>query len=214
MTIAHHPDEDLLAAFAAGGLDLGQRVAIATHLAACESCREWIRAMERVGGALIAEQPPAALAEEALARALARLDEPPPTPLQPRPPRAEAPEALPRFVRTYDFGPWRRVAPNVTMRPIQLPEPGPTRVFLLKAAAGTKMIEHAHTGFEMTCVLTGAFRHEGGRYGPGDFDLGDGSVHHRPQIEGGEDCLSLVAMQGELRWQGLLGWLIQPFVRL
>ena len=54
MTIAHHPDEDLLAAFAAGGLDLGQRVAIATHLAACESCREWNRAMERVGGALIA----------------------------------------------------------------------------------------------------------------------------------------------------------------
>ena len=35
MTIAHHPGEDLLAAFAAGSLDLGQRVAIATHLAAC-----------------------------------------------------------------------------------------------------------------------------------------------------------------------------------
>ena len=78
MTIAHHPDEELLAAYAAGALDLGQRVAIATHLAACESCRGWVRAMEQVGGALISDMAPAALAEGALARTLARIDEPAP----------------------------------------------------------------------------------------------------------------------------------------
>ena len=214
MTIAHHPDDDLLAAFAAGGLDLGQRVAIATHLKACESCRAWVRGMEQVGGALVADAAPAGLAEGALARALARIDEAPPPPPAAPPARPDAPQALPRFVRTYDFGPWRRVAPGVAMRRIQLPEPGPTRVFLLKARAGARLLEHAHTGLEMTCVLTGAFRHEGGRYGPGDFDLGDGDVHHEPSIEEAEDCVSLVAMQGELRWQGLLGRLIQPFIRL
>ena len=40
------------------------------------------------------------------------------------------------------------------------------------------MLEHTHTGTEMTCVLTGSFSHEAGHYGPGDFDLGDESVNH------------------------------------
>ncbi|HME84144.1 MAG TPA: ChrR family anti-sigma-E factor [Roseiarcus sp.] len=213
MTIAHHPDEDLLAAYAAGSLDLGQRVAIATHLKACESCRDWVRAMEQVGGAMIADTAPAALTEGALARALARIDEPPPV-ARARPLCGDAPENLPRFVKAYEFGRWRRIAPRIAMRPIRLPEPGPTRVFLLKAAGGTKVIEHAHTGLEMTCVLAGAFRREGERYGPGDFDFGDGDIHHEPRVEEGDDCVSLVAIKGELRWQGLLGRLIQPFVRL
>ena len=214
MTIAHHPDEDLLAAYAAGSLDLGHRVAIATHLAACESCRDWVRAMEQVGGALIADMAPAALTEGALARTLARIDEPPPPASAARPVCEDAPESLPRFVKTYEFRPWRRIAPRVAMRPIRLPEPGSTRVFLLKAAGGTKVIEHVHTGLEMTCVLAGAFRREGERYGPGDFDFGEGDIHHAPRVEEGDDCVSLVAIQGELRWRGLLGRLIQPFFRL
>jgi putative transcriptional regulator len=214
MTIAHHPDEDLLAAYAAGALDLGQRVAIATHLAACQSCRDWVRTMEQVGGALIADIVPATLDERALARTLARIDEPPPPALGARPVYDDAPENLPPFVKTYEFGPWRRIAPRIAMRPIRLPEPGRTRVFLLKAGPGTKVIEHAHTGVEMTCVLTGAFRRDGERYGPGDFDFGDSDVHHQPQIEEGDDCVSLVAIEGQLRWQGLLGRLMQPFIRL
>src|SRR5271166_1421564 len=169
MTIEHHPEEATLAAYAAGVLDLGQRVALATHLRACPRCREWTRAMEQVGGAFIADCPPAEMNVDALARTLARLDEQPLAPVLARE-TADAPPELPDFVRRYAFGPWRFVAPRVRMRPIHLPEPGPTRVFLLKSAPNTRMLDHDHTGLEMTCVLRGAFRHEGGRYGPGDFD--------------------------------------------
>jgi putative transcriptional regulator len=214
MTIVHHPDDELLAAYAAGLPDLGQHVAIATHLAACGACRNWVRTLESVAGALMAQASPSALPAAALERAFRRLDALAMPAPEARRPCADASKNLPRFVKRYDFGPWRRVAPRVSLRPILLPEPTPTRVFLLKAAAGTKLVEHAHTGFEMTCVLTGAFRHEGGRYGPGDFDFGDSAVRHQPQIEAGEDCVSLVAMQGELRWQGILGRLLQPFIRL
>ena len=214
MTIAHHPGEDLLSAFAAGSLDLGQRVAIATHLMACASCRDWVRAMEQVGGALMADITPSALAEGALAQTLARLGEPAPPAAPVRPLCEDAPGNLPRFVRAYEFGPWRRIAPRIDMRRIRLPEPGPTRLFLLKGAGGTKLIKHTHTGLEMTCVLTGAFRHDGERYGPGDFDFGDPDVTHAPRIEDGEECVSLFAIQGELKWRGLIGRLIQPFVRL
>jgi putative transcriptional regulator len=121
---------------------------------------------------------------------------------------------LPKFVRRYRFGRWNWVAPFVHVRPIELPEPGQTRVFLLKSGPGTRLLQHSHTGVEMTCVLTGGFSQEQGHYGPGDFDLGDESVDHHPVVDADGDCICLVAMQGELRLAGLLGRLMQPFVRL
>jgi putative transcriptional regulator len=214
MTITHHPDEALLSAYTAGSLDLGQHVAIATHLAACVHCRAWARSLERVGGAILDGSPPAALAVGALERALARLDDPAPASTPAAAVAPEAPPQLPRFVRSYGFGPWRWVAPRVSMRLIQLPELSPTRVFLLKSAPGTKLLQHEHTGLEMTCVLSGAFAQEGGRFGPGDFDFGDPTIAHEPRVEAGVDCVCLVAMQGDLKLSGFLGRLMQPFVRL
>ena len=67
---------------------------------------------------------------------------------------------------------------------------------------------------ELTCVLKGSFSHQGGRYGPGDFDFGDEAVDHRPIVGGEEPCLCLVAMTGDLHLRGFFGRLISPFVRL
>ena len=213
MTITHHPDEEMLAAYAAGALDLGQHVAVATHLAACGRCRAFSRACECVGGAMLEDEAPAALAEGALDRALRLLDAPAPAASARTQPLADdLPPGLPAFVKGYDFGPWRWIAPRIHVRAIALPEPSPTRVLLLRSALGTKLIHHEHTGVELTCVLTGAFSHEGGRYGPGDFDLGDPSVEHEPHIEAGPPCICLVAMQGDLKFGGLVGRLMQPFV--
>jgi putative transcriptional regulator len=109
---------------------------------------------------------------------------------------------------------WQWVAPGVSMRPIVLPKSSRTRAFLLKSAKGTGMLQHSHSGIEMTCVLSGSFSHEGGRYGPGDFDFGDDSVDHKPLVGLDEECVCLVAMTGDLRLKGVLGRLIQPFIRL
>ena len=75
------------------------------------------------------------------------------------------------------------------------------------------MLEHTHTGIELTCVLRGSFSHEGGRFGPGDFDFGDETLDHQPIVGSGEPCLCLVAMTGDLRMNGFFGRLIGPFVR-
>ena len=214
MTIAHHPDAPLLAAYAAGRLDLGQHIAIATHLAACPDCGGFVRACEGVGGEMLDEEEPAALAEGALARALGALDAPPPVTPPPAPNVRDLPPGVPGFVAGYGIGRWRWVAPRIHMRNVALPEPSPTRVFLLRSAPGTKLLQHVHTGIEMTCVLTGAFAHDGGRFGPGDFDLGDPTIEHEPHVEAGPDCICLVAMQGELKMAGWLGRLMQPLVRL
>ena len=214
MTIEHHPEEAMLAAYAAGVLDLGQRVALATHLHACPRCRAWVSAMECVGGEVLAESPPADMAADALERTLTRLDEAPPPPAPLVAARPSAPPELPAFVKRYAFGDWRFVAPRIHMRPIRLPHSSPTRVFLLRAAANMRLIPHDHTALEMTCVLRGGFRMDDRHYGAGDFDFGDESLSHEPHVDAGEDCLCLVAMQGELRWKGFWGLLARPFVHL
>jgi putative transcriptional regulator len=121
---------------------------------------------------------------------------------------------LPPFVRGYPDHGWKWIAPKVHLRPVALPEPSATRVFLLRSKPGTKMVEHTHTGVELTCVLSGSFAHEGGHFGPGDFDFGDGSHDHEVRIDSAEDCICLVAMQGDLKLHGVIGRLLQPLIRM
>ena len=216
MRIEHHPTDEMLGAFAAGTLDHGQHVAIATHLVSCAHCRAFMRAVEHAGGAVLASLPPTPMSSSALEQIEARLGEPAPVAARASLRALAATEVpgLPQFVRGYRFGDWKWVAPSLHLRPIVLPQASDTRVFLLKAGPGTKLLQHTHTGVEMTCILTGAFSHDGGHYGPGDFDLGDETVDHQPVVEAGRECICLVAMQGELRLNGLLGRVMQPFVRL
>ena len=54
----------------------------------------------------------------------------------------------------------------------------------------------------MTCVLSGSFVHAGGHFGPGDFDFGDGTVDHDILVDSQDDCICLVAMQGDLKSMG------------
>jgi putative transcriptional regulator len=63
-------------------------------------------------------------------------------------------------------------------------------------------------------VLQGAFRHQNGRYGAGDFDEADESVDHLPVVEDGIECICLVTLQGHIRFKGWIGRLVQPFVRI
>ena len=215
MTIRHHPSDELLLAYSAGTLDQGQHVAIATHLLQCGLCRGWVRDMEGLGGSVLSELPPSAMAGDALSRLEARLDEP--AALSAPAARGDSNRdmpGLPPFVRSLPAGEWKWLAPSVQLRRLALTAPGDTRVFLLRSKAGVRMLPHGHTGFEMTCVLTGSFSHDGARYGPGDFDYGDCGNSHEIAIGPEGECISLVAMQGELRLQGLLGRIVQPFISL
>ena len=215
MSIEHHPPDAMLATFAAGALDHGQHIGIATHLVACPQCRAFMRAMEHTGGAMLASLPPAAMPGDALKQVEARLSEQASQAAHSPTPNAVATEVpgLPQFVRGYRFGNWKWVAPSLHLRPIELPHDSDTRVFLLRAGPGVKLLQHTHIGIEMTCILSGAFGHGGGHYGPGDFDLGDETVDHQPIVDPDQECICLVAMQGKLRLNGFLGRLMQPFVR-
>ena len=212
----HHPMSTTLAEFAAGTLDEGRSLVVASHLAMCGKCREYLSALKDAGGQMLAEIAPVAMAPGAAAHVMSLLDR-----------EADAPRVQARkqsvmlvwqpeqkTLLGYELGPWRWVAPGLRHRVVKVPSEGGARVFMLKAAPGLKIPEHNHTGTELTCVLSGAFIHEGGRFAAGDCDDADHDDGHSPVIDGDEECICLVAMQGELKLSGLIGRLMQPFVRI
>jgi putative transcriptional regulator len=215
MTIAHHPPEELLAAFAAGKLDEGEHLVVAVHTSQCPACRRFLRAVEAVGGAAVEAAEPAVMSKRSFEAVIAKIERAPQkTPAAQATPRAVDDDGLPEILRHYRIGRRKRIAPGISLRPIELPGNGKSRAFLLKSGPGTRMLEHTHSGIELTCVLKGSFSHVGGRFGPGDFDFGDESLDHQPLVGDGEPCLCLVAMTGDLRMNGFFGRLISPFVRL
>jgi putative transcriptional regulator len=215
MTINHHPPEDLLASFATGALDEAERLVVAVHVAGCERCGRFVQAMEQLAGAALEDAAPAPMAAGSFDAIMARIHAGPAEAVPPLPPRMIAEHSdLPEVLRRYRIGKRRRVAPGVSMQPIELAGAGKARAFLLQSAPGTRMLEHSHSGTELTCVLKGSFSHQGGRYGPGDFDYGDDDVDHRPIVGDEGPCLCLVAMTGDLRMNGFFGRLISPFIRL
>jgi putative transcriptional regulator len=216
MTIKHHPPQEFIARFAAGRLDRAEHIVIATHVSMCARCRRFVAAFERLGGTALEAAEPVALAAGAFDAVMARIgaaEAVPPPPAVPRPRQAQD-AGLPKVLDRYDIGRVRRIAPGLSMRPIMIPGAGRSRAFLLRSEPGTHMLEHTHTETELTCVLEGSFSHEGGHFGPGDFDLGDDTVDHRPIVGADLPCVCLVAMSGKLRINGFLGRLIEPFIRL
>jgi len=214
MMIMHHPSDVTLARFASGALDEARALVVATHLSLCAQCRKAVHAYEHVGGALLENAEPAALAAGALDRVLSALGLP--EAIVPGAPGTDAgvPSDLPAPLSRYALGPWRWIGRGVQWRSVEVASNEGVRVFMLKAAPGTKLPRHRHTGTEWTCVFNGAFRHDLGRYGPGDFDEADESVEHDPRVEEGVACVCLVALEGSIKLQGWMGRLLQPLVRL
>jgi putative transcriptional regulator len=212
MTIKHHPTDMTLGAFASGTLDEARALVVATHVSLCGQCQDTITEFECVAGEMLQELPPTALRPDALSNALSRLQDKTDEPAA-LIPHAETDIRLPAPLDAYRRGPWRWLGRGIQFCAIDVPADRDTRVFMLKAAPGTRLPHHKHTGTEWTCVFQGSFQHEGGHFGAGDFDEADEDIEHRPVVGEGEVCICLVALQGQVQLQGWAGRLLQPLLR-
>lgn len=211
MSVAHRPSDEALAAFATGQLDEGLALVVATHLEVDAESRRRLRDLQSVQGALLDASAPVAmqvrasdlLAGDVLTHGIGE-------PL----PAAAAPEAgLPRVLRPYALGPWRPIGIRIAMRRVEVPG-AEARVFLLRAGPGVALPHHRHSGLEWTTILSGAYEHEYGRYAAGDFDEADAEHVHTPRVDAVEGCICIAAVTGHVLFQGWLGRLLQPLVRL
>lgn len=217
MTIRHHPSDETLAAFAANLLDEANTLVVATHLSLCPDCRTGVRQFEALAGHLLETMSVESHGTVRLP-AVADLERrPSPAPTQaviPGSRLVSSPAAARSPVSLYDSGDWRWIGVGVQWKPVAMPAEDDTKVFLLKAAPGTRLPDHRHTGTEWTCVLEGAFSHDFGVFGPGDFDEADETVEHRPFVERRGPCICLVALNGRIELTSWIGRMLQPLVRM
>jgi putative transcriptional regulator len=204
--IRHHPSEPTLIAQAAGHLPLLHARVLAVHLSACPHCRCELQRLEEVGGALIATLPPVALADDALSRVLARLDEPAPAETAP-----VAPE-VPVTLRDLARGRWWWLGPGIRLMPLSPRDASGTRLDLIRVAPGVAMPGHGHTGAEIACILQGAYADETGEYAAYDIAEGDAALDHTPVASAGQECICLIATTGRLRGHTWLARLVQPLI--
>ena len=209
MNARHLASDETLAGFAAGRLDEGMSLVVAAHLEINTASAQALRTIEAVGGGVLAQGeavPMLTSAGDALAR-LEREGADAPAPVRP----SEA--GLPRILQPYELGRWQPIGRGVALRRVKVPG-AEARVFMLRAAPGTWLPEHKHTGHEWTTILAGAYEHEYGRFARGDFDEANENHEHHPHVDPVEGCTCIVALTGEVRFRGWLGRLLQPLVRL
>lgn len=207
MSTTHRPSDETLAAFATGQLDEGLAVVVACHIEADEDSRHRLRELQAIQGALLEGAEPVAMA--ARPRQASALEQS--APRLAGPARWEA--GMPQVLRPYDVGPWRPIGIRVAMRRVEVPG-AEARVFMLRAGPGIALPAHKHSGLEWSTILSGAYEHEYGRYAAGDFDEADSAHDHTPRVDPVEGCTCIVALTGNVLFQGWLGRLLQPWVRL
>jgi putative transcriptional regulator len=210
----HMAPEEMLLDYTAGTLAAGPALVVTLHLALNPEARRSAERLAAVGGALMEGEVGAALDDDALGRALARLDEaavePPPAPYVPRPGFAWAPPPLARYL-----GPrarWRRVLGG--FEEIRLDLPGDHhRASLLRLEPGHGLPAHSHVGAEYTVVLQGGFTDSTGNYVAGDFAQGRGAEAHEPIADAGEPCIALIVLDKPIVLTNRFARLLNPLVR-
>jgi len=212
MTISHHPNDDMLMRYAAATLGEGPSIVIGVHLTICTECRVRVDAFETLGGAVLETLEPVKMVPDAFAEVLRRIDS---EPARPRiaavasadeiAPGLAAPEAM----RGLAIGPWRFLAPGLKISRVTSADRD-MNLFMLRAQACMSLFEHGHTGDEYICVLKGAFTDQEGLHRPGDMAIADAGIAHQPHVEKDGECICLVALDGKLKLNSLMGRVLQP----
>lgn len=214
----HHPEEELLLDYAAGKTAQAASVLVATHLALCPECRRKVRGYEALGGILMESEPPVAMAGDAFAAVMSRLDQvweeeaPAPRLAVDAETLRLVPEPLRGFLSAgIDALPWKTRGLGVHEAVLDLGDPS-VRSSLIRIAPGRRVLSHTHGEVERTMVLKGAYNDSTGRYARGDVAIGTPDLDHTPVAEMGEECICLTVVEGGLRFTGRFSRLLNPLM--
>lgn len=83
---------------------------------------------------------------------------------------------------------------------------------LLRIEPGKAVPQHTHEGMEATLVVAGAYSDDAGRFGPGDLELADDAVDHKPIAERGETCICFAVTEAPMQLTGRIGRIFQSLL--
>jgi len=212
---ANKRQDEWLLSYAAGALNPGRSLMVASHLAYHDDLQETVAAAEVIGGSLLESLRGEDVSDSVLDQLMARLDDAAAPAIRPESSAGnQLPQPLMEFIDC-DINSlnWRFLGPG--MQNARLWNgPNDERLGLLKARGGIVEPEHGHNGEEWTLVLKGSFHTELGQFGVGEIDVANEEITHQPIIDPDEECICLVMTEGPIRMQSLVGKLVQPFIGL
>lgn len=218
MTLSHHLDDASLLAYASGTMPKGMALLVDCHIDRCEACLENVRSAEAIGGQLLDSIEPVSVEVGAFELLLSRLvsennDQARTTPEIIALASAEVPAPLARLVGTdLDKIAWKKMGGGVQQFDLALGGIGAAR--LLRIQPGASVPQHTHTGNELTMILRGSYSDEVGRFRVGDVADLDDRINHQPIVDTHQECICLIATDAPLKFTGLMGRLVQPFIGL
>lgn len=216
MSISHHLSDITLQDYAAGSLDNAMEVVIACHLTLCASCRTKSELADSIGGVLLVNGDSVQTEIDAQ-QLLARESECPidgdQMHSQSDPGASDVPRPLARLLPCdLDELNWKRIAPGIKQYNLSQKKRQDGAFKLLRLDPGVTLSEHTHQDRELTLVLRGSYQDKLGRFKAGDIADLDEDVLHQPVVDTDEPCIALIATMSPVRYSGVLGRMLQPFV--
>jgi len=216
MNISHHLSDVTLLDYAAGALDISMEVVIASHLTLCPVCRAKSAFADSVGGVMLAageSSAPRVSALELLAREIDSPDTDTADGIGADTAVSDVPLPLARLLPgKLESLEWRRIAPGIKQFNLTQKSRKKGAFKLLRLDPGVVLSEHTHNDLELTLVLKGSYVDEIGRFKSGDIADLDDNVVHQPVVDTDEPCIALIATLSPVRYSGMMGRLLQPFV--
>ena len=217
MSVAHHLTDETLQDYAVGSLGSSMETLIACHLTVCRHCREKSLMADNIGGEFFEQYDSAAIslsaedvlrkAKESAAASTQDLNS------GPNFNSAGVPRPLARLLpNTLDELDWRRIAPGIKQVNLSNQPRSMGSFKLLHLAPGVVLSAHSHTDRELTYVVKGSYQDEIGRFKAGDIADLDGDVAHQPVVDSLEPCIALIASHSPVKYNGLVGKIMQPFI--
>lgn len=230
MELNHCPSSATLADFSFGnGFSLSD-IVLRAHISACSHCRQKIREIESIGADLLMNEIHNQIGEP-LDNTDARIDDildsydnhgdiKPDKDNVLTKSKADDFELdnsldclFPSYLDcSFDALPWKSVGKDIQL--CKLREHKNSKLWMVKGKPGAKLPKHSHRGQELTLVLKGSYACSSNIYQPGDLHECDDENTHQPIIVGETDCISLVATEGDLKFNNFFLRLIQPVMRI
>jgi putative transcriptional regulator len=211
--------EEIAILYHQGKLSIAENQLYAAFLEMNQDARDEIAFYDFLSGEFIQETPQIELSDDALERALARIERPISENTYEKKENTKLPEFLkgfdiPNSIARLEFQNRYWAAPGVWIAKTRPNGIDNSVSYLMYAKKGLQMPEHDHGGREMTLVLQGSLKDANSAAQIGEIMIADCDYNHSPMIGEEIDCLCFICANSPIIPTNLLGKILQPFAKI